>query len=350
MICKYCGKENREGAEFCEKCGASLKEESSDKTEARRFSDESETYEEPETLKTEESQKEEEAVLVTEEIPSEDDVEVIDKEGNPEGPSGDRSPYLISNAAKKALGSVFVLLGTIALAAQAVLTILYIFSSQAQEACDFLAQSLMIQGNILPITRTIVSILVAVEILMVVGFAMTFVNARKKRGPFNTAGLTILQAVSAAGLIIVSFLTLCAAGAGVVAGRYYISMYFFYGTLAKEDLIFAAVSCAVVLAVLILAIIFCAKLVSSTGRAKKAAAYGTAKKNISLYAAVILIIIGVLLIVFAVYSLFTPVPSDLFIILSEVLLAAACILIAVFIIRYRRGMKEILKRRQTVIY
>ena len=354
MQCTFCGKENRDGAQFCEFCGSALAAsgagepaKEAEEIKMERNEEEPEIIIEEEDIVFEEEKKENKNEKAAEKVTG----EVVDDESGAEkGREGREAKnrmnpsYLLMDTSRGALGSVFLFLGTLAAAAQVVLMIFYTFSARVYEVMSYLLYFVPAVPNLLLYIRIAVVIIAGLEIIMIIGFMTTWLSALNKKRTFNTAGLTILQVICAIVLIIICFGFLCLIGAALVAARYFMVLYAVsLDSLTLQSILLPACLAAAVIAVFVLIILFVSKLISSLGSVKKAVEDGIIRKNISLYSAVILIAIAVCIVALAVSSLFTIVPSSLYIILGELCLALACVLIAVFMIKYRKKMKRFLQ-------
>ena len=292
MKCRYCGSEIKGNVKFCAECG-------------RQISDD--------VLEPEEEKK-----------------EIKFSSG-------------IENAARSALGSFWVLFGMIFLFAQVALMVFYTFFCDISQVLDFLGRLFFYQENALLYLRIVVALVAAVELIVLLGFLLTYISALRNKARFNCAGLSILEALCVIGLILVCFIGLCGIGAGLVGLRYlrhytYISL----EGVTTGQIVYVSCMAACLLIFYILMIIFFAKLISSIGRAKRAAAEGIARKNIAFYNAVMLFFIALCIIAFCAASLLTSAPSEWIIVTGELSLCASCVMFAFFIISYRRKMKEFL--------
>lgn len=360
MRCKHCGSENTNDAKFCEVCGSRLEEA------------EQETYEEAASEEVYEQPGEEtyESFAGTDEKgAAEDDFsyaggetvyENSDKEDGPEIFSGDvidkhsseysqakpdnsYREYNVKTAAISGLRSPFMLAGTLLMGAQVILMLMCAFSSFGGYIASFITVLYFFKNPVL-VFRIAVCIAAAVETALFVGFIMTFISALGKKDVCRTAGLTVLQVLCAAGVIIVCFIFLCAIGAGLVFSRYY-TVYYGLSTLGMVQAFspaYVILTAAAAVAVFAIALLFFAKLLRTVGKAKKAAAYGIAKKNVSLYCAVVLFIIAAGILAVCIASLFTWIPASLILNISELCLAAACVFYGIFIINFRKRLRAVL--------
>ena len=400
MYCKRCGSKLDDDANFCEKCGTMVdgaeqdtKKTVSDETAMfNEISDAIKAAEDEAPLISEEEIKEDAGKMPEDEISREEsaaaeasinsektgDAAVIMKESeikykedskkraepgkskekikDPEkdrksyfekGPEkqGSGLSYEIENAARKALGSFQILWGMLALGVQVAFMLVYSFSYRVDETLNFLGRLFFFQENADLYLRIAVVLAAVVEIIVLVGFMLTFISANRKKRSFKTSGLSILQALCVIGLIMTCFIGLCGIGAGLVGLRYlrhytYISL----EGVSTGQIIYVSCMAGCVLICYILALIFFAKLISSIGRAKRAAAEGRAKKNIALYNVVIIFAVAVFMVAFIIASLLTSAPSSWMIITGELAFCIACIMFALFMVKYRKGMKKVLKK------
>lgn len=251
---------------------------------------------------------------------------------------------LASEYARGALGSVFVLLGTLALLAQTVLMIYYSFSYNVWDFIYTVDLDYYFGSSTLIVLRAVVIFAAVTELLLFLGFLITFISANRKRHPFRTGGLSLLQALCITGLVIICIVVPCAVVGSIIIGRYYSGLYMMgIVTVTKWQIGYIFCMIAFWIAALVLAIIFFAKLISSIERAKQAAARGYVRKNISLYNVVMLFFAAVCLIAFALISVLMNQLSSPAMIAGELCLAAACIFYAVFMIMYRVKMSTFLQ-------
>ena len=328
MRCKHCGSENTNDAKFCEVCGRQIEDDVDINNE--------------EKFEHEKASEEPGAEQVSGEVVDEEPEEKTSSAYEPGKYDDMYREYSVQKRAIKNLRSPFMLTATILLGVQVIFMLIYAFSPAAAGAVYFLGLDAAFTRPML-IFRVIVCVIAAIEAALFAGFMITFLNALGDKSEYKTKGLTILQVLCAAGLIILCLGGLCMIGAGLLSLKFYTVL---YGTdLSVFPTRLIVYVCAAALAVVIIyaaAVIFFAKLLRTVGKAKKSVINGKVKKNISLYCAVILFIIAAFLLGVCIASLFTFIPAGLYLNLAEAALAAACVLYGIFIIRYRKSMKEVL--------
>ena len=246
----------------------------------------------------------------------------------------------VSGTARKGLGSQLLLWGSLAVIAQVVFTIIFVFSKKASVAASAVTG---LAVSFTPVFYVCCVIAVLLELLAAAGFILNFVYARDNKGPFKTAGLTLIQIFSVIGLIASCFAVFAVCALGFVMGASLITFYNMHNMTISTGGLYALVCIALSAFILLgLAITFFIRVLVSVSRAKKAVFSGTMKKNISAYAGVIFFIIAAALLAGAALCAVRALSLSLMLIAAAVMLAAACVLYGIFFFVFRKKMKKVM--------
>ena len=243
-------------------------------------------------------------------------------------------------AARKGLGSQLLLWGSLAVIAQVVFTMIFVFSKKASVAASAVTGFAV---SFSPMFFVCCVIAVLLELFAAAGFILNFIYARDEKGPFKTAGLTLIQIFSVIGLIVSCFAVFAVCSLGFVMGASLITFYNMHSMTISTGGLYALVCIALSAFILLgLAIAFFIRVIVSVSRAKKAVFSGTMKKNISAYAGVIFFIIAAVLLAAAALCAVRALNLSLMLIAAAVMLAAACVLYGIFFFVFRKKMKKVI--------